>query len=463
MPTSLEPLENFHRRFFAIRADAPAIDDLVQALCRIDKPPERASRALKSNLGLAALANAEHYMRFDEGVCPALASAWLSIAARSNDSARLMLAARLRRDVETRPSFARMIGHKINRLLGEIGSAKLVPMSEELRAALSLVDALDPVLSIAEVKSVEPSREAAKKPEVQAKAPAFKHETTVMAAGTTSSAVIDRDLRESLKAFKVLEQPIELREALPDWQQGLVSFGWFARVIERIAGQIASMPGRPVRLQPLLIVGSPGIGKTMFARVLGKSLGLPFRSFSFAAQTDPRGLLGTARGWASANPALVVEELCRSRCANPLIFVDEVEKGSTGSRNGDPHQALLNFLERENAKVFEDPFLQAAVDLSHVNWLAGANSLEGLPAPLLSRFEVIEVRSPGEADWPLLYQSLRVSIAEGLHLPSAALPDLSPDLDLEMRKLLRRRGDIRAVRRALEQVIRIGYMARTIN
>lgn len=459
MPISLEPLHNFHRRFFAVLAKNADLDDLVQALRRIDEPPAQAARRLKLDRGQAALAIADHYDRSGGYTSRDLASAWLAIAARSNDAARLILASRLRRDLQLMPSFARMIGYKINRLLGEIGKPELATLADSIGAARTMLADAGNTTAVAAAPSTAPKASSAG-PDTSVP---YKHAVTVVAPDSVAADIGDRDLREGLKKFKVLEAPIELRAAPTDWRNDLSSFPWFADAIDRIARQIAAAPGQPVRLPPLLIHGLPGIGKTAFARALAKAVGLPFRALSFAAQSDSRALLGTARGWASAHPSLVVEELRRSRCANPLIFIDEIEKAANDSRNGDAQLALLNFLERENAAVFDDPFLQAPVDLSHVNWIAGANTLNGLSPPLLSRFEVIEINPPGAADWPLLHQSILAGIAGDLRLPPGAFPSLDPEVDAAMRKLLRKRRDLRVVRRALERVVHLQLAARSLN
>lgn len=462
MRISLEPLDNFHRRFFAVLADSAGIDELVAALRRIDEPPASVTRKLASDRGRAALAIADLYGKVGDSPSARLASAWLSIAARSNDLARLILATRLRNDRQMMPSFAGMLTHKIGRLLGEVENVKLAPLADDLRAVQAIMSPEgDAATNRHSASSSAAMPEAGT---VKSERPAlFVHAVTVLAPGCIATSVGDRDLKEGLKSYKLLEEPIELRAAPRDWRDRLTSFPWFAEVIDRIARQIAYAPDQPVRLSPILLVGPPGIGKTAFARALGAALRLPFRGISFAAQSDTRGLLGTSRGWGSAHPSLVVEELRRSRCANPLFFIDEVEKGSTGSINGDPQLSLLNFVERENARTFEDPYLQAPVDLSHVNWIAGANSLHGLAQPLLSRFEVIEIQPPRETDWPVLQQSILAAIAAEFRIPQGALPRLSPEIDQQMRKLLRRRRDLRSVRRALERVVQLEFEGRTLN
>jgi ATP-dependent Lon protease len=144
--------------------------------------------------------------------------------------------------------------------------------------------------------------------------------------------------------------------------------------------------------------------------------------------------------------------MMRHRVANPIIFVDEIEK-SQASHHGDPLTALLMLLEPQTAKMFHDPFLQFEADLSHVVWFAGANSLRGLPAPILSRFCIVEVDAPDGRDWPVVRSVLAREIEAAYGLPADSLPPIDPQVDEMLATLLDRRRDLRVLRRTFEQVI----------
>jgi ATP-dependent Lon protease len=87
-------------------------------------------------------------------------------------------------------------------------------------------------------------------------------------------------------------------------------------------------------------------------------------------------------------------------------ILDEIEKVGTSRHNGQAHDALLAFLERETASRFHDPYVQAPCDLSYVTWLMTANSLEGLSAPLRDRCRVILFPEPGREHLPNLSRQI---------------------------------------------------------
>jgi len=262
----------------------------------------------------------------------------------------------------------------------------------------------------------------------------------------------DRETVERLKAFRDLERPIARAPIPSNWRERMPSARWFGPVVKLIGRRLAGWRNTPFRMAPLLIEGPPGIGKSRFVADLAAALEVPILPISFAGQSDSRALLGTARGWSSANPSSIVDLILRCKRANPIVFIDEIEK-STPSNNGDPLAAILTLIEPETAKRFHDPFLSTEVDLSNVTWIAGANSLRGLPSPILSRFHVIKVEAPDGRDWPEIRSALTQEFARSSQISIDALPTLEPSVDEMMRTLLNRRRDLRIVRRVYEDVL----------
>jgi ATP-dependent Lon protease len=153
------------------------------------------------------------------------------------------------------------------------------------------------------------------------------------------------------------------------------------------------LPG--LRFDPLVLVGSPGIGKSFWARRLAHHLAVPTTQIDASGEPATFSLVGAQRGWNSATPGKLMQTVLRERHAGPLVIVDEVEKtGGVNAVNGARHSltdVLLPLLERMTAQTWECPFFQIRFDMSWANWLLTANSRKGLPEPLQSRCVVLDL------------------------------------------------------------------------
>lgn len=180
-------------------------------------------------------------------------------------------------------------------------------------------------------------------------------------------------------------------------------FPYAAGVIDDILWDVA--PRSHVQIRPTILVGSPGCGKSRFATRLMKVLNLPHDLIPCGGVSDG-AFAGTPRRWSTGEPSLPVALITRYKAAGPGAILDEIEKVGTSRHNGQAHDALLAFLERETASRFHDPYVQAPCDLSHVTWLMTANSLEGLSAPLRDRCRVIPFPEPGREHLPILSRQI---------------------------------------------------------
>jgi ATP-dependent Lon protease len=183
--------------------------------------------------------------------------------------------------------------------------------------------------------------------------------------------------------------------ALPEMDPLFDELPNFTEVLEDIRKHLAlcvdSNDG--VELPPMLLLGEPGIGKTHFARKIAGLLGTGFGFVPMSSLTAGWVLSGASSQWKNAKPGKVFDTFVNGDYANPLIVVDEIDKASADGQY-DPLGALYELLETETATRFVDEFVELPIDTSGAVWLATANEVGRIPAPLLSRLSVYQIEPP---------------------------------------------------------------------
>jgi ATP-dependent Lon protease len=175
--------------------------------------------------------------------------------------------------------------------------------------------------------------------------------------------------------------------------------------VVRAAG-LSLATATPLRLDPAVVVGPPGTGKTFYARKLAEALGVPSDVIAMNLMTD-RGAAfsGLAPVWRASGPGKVAKLLIEGSHACPLVVIDEIEKASPINPRETPENVLHSLLERENAARFVDEFVDLPVRTDHIFWFATANSLDPLPGSIVDRLIVFTVE-PKEAEMLAIQKSI---------------------------------------------------------
>ena len=151
--------------------------------------------------------------------------------------------------------------------------------------------------------------------------------------------------------------------------------------------------GKTGKTTPILLIGDPGVGKTLVAKHYGSILNLPGSFVSAPSASAGRGLAGAPNLYAGAGAGAIVQSMIDHGTGNPVICIDEIEKASAGyGRSPDFQNELLSALDESNT-AWHDNFLEIEVDASHIPFIFTANEKNLIPSPLLDRMEVIRMDS----------------------------------------------------------------------
>lgn len=243
----------------------------------------------------------------------------------------------------------------------------------------------------------------------------------------------NRYLQSSSKFFEKVDK---LRDNFPNFEEFITSIEDYS-ILNQLGDNHFYIP-------PSLLVGDPGIGKTFFLSELSDTIGIENKMIHMETISASWLLVGASSQWKDAKPGIIYDNIIKSKYANNIFILDELDKMMKSNYPVD--NCLLQLFEKHTAKEFKDEYIPLKLDISKIIWLATANTLSTISEPILSRLQTYKIANPNFIERKKLAQNIyNHMLAEntwGNHfnpiIPDATLDKLCEPSDSirEMKKVL---------------------------
>jgi ATP-dependent Lon protease len=230
-----------------------------------------------------------------------------------------------------------------------------------------------------------------------------------------------------------------MRARLQQLRQAFPNFAEVLDAVER-AIALARCAGEPLVLPPMLLVGGPGVGKSLFVEQLCLQLmGLRVCRVQVETSGIADTLIGTERHWSTCGPGAIFNLLVGGEFINPWVMLDELDKAPQRREHAGLAKVLYALLERDSARRFTDQALpEVPLDASHLSWMATANRTDTIDRPLLDRLQVFHIPAPTAEQARAIVTRMDADLRRQRGL--SRLPPLPPDLTEQISQLAPRRA-----------------------
>jgi ATP-dependent Lon protease len=234
---------------------------------------------------------------------------------------------------------------------------------------------------------------------------------------------IYKDIQQRGTTLREIAKPKSLRPL----QELAAKQPHMKEVVQFVIAQLnmAQRSQKPVRLQPMLLVGEAGVGKTHFAQALATALSTTLHIQQLDSDLTSSFLLGSDSKWSNTSNGVLFDKLVLGQHANPIFVLDELDKSPRALSYGSPVTSLYSVLEPLSAKSVRDISLLFEFDASLVTWIATANHALLLDQPLRSRFREFHIMPPTAEECLVLAAEVMKAAIQ-----SVAVKGFKPDVSL---------------------------------